>query len=156
MPSSGGYTFLFISYSSFLVCVSGRCGLLFTGSQTHSAPDGHTGRTIVHAYLKRRLKFGVAYEKESVTPWRWHLEAETCRCNLLSTIKKLLTAPLSICWTSFTWLKNARYNSQYHLLLVLYYWGGGGGGGGRRRDRVEIGFQYHVDRVSNIYTLNVP
>jgi hypothetical protein len=30
------------------------------------------------------------------------LEAETRRGNLLSTIKKLLTAPLSIYWTSFS------------------------------------------------------
>jgi hypothetical protein len=43
--------------------------------------------------------------KESITPWRWHLEAEICQGDLISTINKLLTTPLSICWTSSTWLE---------------------------------------------------
>jgi hypothetical protein len=57
----------------------------------HSAANGHTQRTIAHIHPKRRLKTGLAY-KECVTPWRWHLDVETCRGNSMSTIIKFLRA----------------------------------------------------------------
>jgi hypothetical protein len=41
------------------------------------------------------------------------LEAETCRGNLVSTTKKLLKTPLSVCWTSFT-------SPKVSLLLLPY------------------------------------
>jgi hypothetical protein len=61
-------------------------GLHYPG--THSTADGHTEWTIAHTHLKRRLKNWSSLRKDSATPWRWHLEAETCRGNVLSTIKK--------------------------------------------------------------------
>jgi hypothetical protein len=42
---------------------------------------------IAHTHLKRRLKNWSSLWKDSLTPWRWHLEDEICRGNLLSTIK---------------------------------------------------------------------
>jgi hypothetical protein len=49
--------------------------------------------------------------------WRWHLEAETCR-GIDKHYNKLL---MSICWISFNWLKNARYNDQDTSVIWLCY-----------------------------------
>jgi hypothetical protein len=107
-----GLHYPFISYSSFLLCVSGGYGLLFTGygllftgygllftrcghllrNGTHSAADDRTEWTIAYTHLKRRLKNWSSLWKDSVTTWRWHLEAESRRGNLLSTIKTAYSA----------------------------------------------------------------
>jgi hypothetical protein len=54
---------------------------------------------------------GLHLWKDSVTPWRWHLEVETCRGNLLSTIKTAYNA-LEHLLDIFHLIKNARYNGQ--------------------------------------------
>jgi hypothetical protein len=61
---------------------------------------------------------GVAYE-ERVTPWRWHLDAETFRGNLMSTIKKPITTPLSICWLSCTGLEKCSVQLSIWFILRL-------------------------------------
>jgi hypothetical protein len=63
------------------------------------AAAGYSERTIIHI-TRDADKTGVAYE-ERVTPWRWHLDAETCWGNLMSTIT------------------NA-YNALEHLLVTLH------------------------------------
>jgi hypothetical protein len=44
-------------------------------------------------HLTSNAKNWSSFWKESVTPWRWHLEVETCRVNLMSTIKNCLQRP---------------------------------------------------------------
>jgi hypothetical protein len=70
--------------------------------------NGHTERTIAHINPKHRLK-NCSRLQGSVTPWRWHSDAETCRGNLMNTIKNCFEHLL----VNFHRIrKNARYNGQ--------------------------------------------
>jgi hypothetical protein len=67
-----------------------------------------------------QTKTAVAY-KERVTPWEWHLDAETCRGNIMSRVK-LLTTPLSISWFLSTDYEKCSVQWSKPQDYVLNYW----------------------------------
>jgi hypothetical protein len=94
-----GLQFPFHKLRQFLVGISGWCGLLFTqcGHLLRNASQYvYTGMlSAAHSphWPKTQTKNWSSLWKESVTPWRWRLEAETCRGYIIRTIKNCLQHP---------------------------------------------------------------
>jgi hypothetical protein len=108
MLYSGGYTFL-VSYSSFFFCFSGGCGC--------AAAAGYTERIIIHIHPRRRQNWSSL--RETCNSWRWSLNAETCRDNLMNKIRNAGNALEYLLVILHRIRKNVRYNYQDHIYIYL-------------------------------------